>query len=624
MARCGCTGSCSCVVQGVAPITVTGNGSIQQPYVITLAFGGQTGCAAITACISQNLGPGLVYDEGTGDIQVRLSTDDGQVLRFGTDEGLLGTNGTGPTPDICVTGISSLPAAPDVVMAHDLGGLRGPYSSPYSLEQSIAVGNDIHHFHVGTSADDVGVVTDYWDKWFSEGRSSIYSSQDCRRLSSATIKSFFNYAGNVDDPLSYNPGDDVTDRTDRRGGWWGMLAPRYYQQLAGDFLQRVRGHGVALMDCTVSPVSPTTEAVDIVGAIRATLEYCAQQWVMIGVAQVTNAQTVINAGMTPIMMPTRPSTWGSTALPYTVAELTGAGIEWLYLSDRCADSVFTTYRDAGINVIMMTNSRHHQRARVEALGIRGGSAYDTVYYRGHQVGDWPYGYRTESDPWEQRRPGIGQLSFATDQQAVLSRAGNVRGRFDENEEGLILPAGFGDGIGRPSVLAGWRCPMPNTTSYTLSYDAKITVLATVSPNRARFGLLFAALTDQDTYDWPSSSALNPVGYPAGQETMYRVFQRQSGEIGIAKWMPGTGSYTVLATANTPAVSTNIWNNYQVTVSPAQITFTRTLESGPVYTITAADTDYRGAYVFVEKEEGAVTDSANPFEAKFRNLFYNQV
>jgi hypothetical protein len=345
---------------------------------------------------------------------------------------------------------------------------------------------------------------------------------------------------------------------------------------------------------------------------------------MIGVAQVTNAQTVINAGMTPIMMPTRPSTWGSTALPYTVAELTGAGIEWLYLSDRCADSVFVTYRNAGINVLMMSNSRHHQRARVEALGIRGASAYDTVYYRGHQVGDWPYGYRTESDPWEQRRPGIGQLSFATDQQAVLSRAGNVRGRFDENEEGLILPAGFGDGIGRPSVLAGWRCPLPNTTSYTLTYDAKITVLATVSPNRARFGLLFAALTDQDTYDWPSSSALNPVGYPAGQETMYRVYQRQSGEIGIAKWMPGTGSYTVLATATTPAVSTNIWNSYQVTVSPTQITFRRTLESGPVYTVTTGDTDYRGAYVFIEKEEGAVTDSANPFEAKFRNLFYNQV
>ena len=55
MARCGCQGSCSCVIQGASPITVTGNGSVQQPYIITLSLNGQSGCAAITACVAANL-----------------------------------------------------------------------------------------------------------------------------------------------------------------------------------------------------------------------------------------------------------------------------------------------------------------------------------------------------------------------------------------------------------------------------------------------------------------------------------------------------------------------------------------------------------------------------------------
>ena len=625
MARCGCQGSCSCVVQGASPITVTGNGSVQQPYIISLSLDGQTGCAAITACIASNLGPGLVYDQGTGDIMLRLSTDDGNTLTFGTDEGLKNLDGVAPAPVICVTGIDAIPAAPDAVMAQDLEGLHGAYSSPASLERSIAHGNDMHLFHVGTSSDDVGVVTDYWDHKVTTGRTNIYISQDVRQLNTSTVKSLYNYAGDVDDPVSYNQGDGTVDRTDRRGGWYGWLEPRYYQPLVTDFLDRIHGHGVAVLDITEDPVNGVYgEGAGLIGAVRAVLEYCAQDWAMIACSQIATATTVLNNGITPALLPQpRPATWGTTTLPYVVADVTAAGIQWIFLSDRYADSVFAAYRDAGLQVMMLGNSRHNQRARVEALNIRGAAAYDPVYYRGPLVGDWPYGYRTETDAWEHRRMATGQLTFSTDQQAVLSSGGYVRGRTLASEQGLELPAGFGNGLGRPGVLLGWLSPLTAPTDFQLEWDMKFTTLAATSATRAKMGLLFGAATDRDVYDWPvGDAAQNPVGYPEGQKTLYRVYQRQNGELGIAKWASQASDITYLATTASPAVAADVWNHYTLRVTPTQITFTRTVTNGTNYTVTAADSQYRGGYLWAEKEETFNGSSANPFVGMFRSFAYD--
>lgn len=625
MARCGCQGSCSCVIQGASPISVTGNGSVQQPYIITLSLNGQTGCAAITACVADNLGPGLVYDAGTGDIQLKLSTDSGNTLTFGTDEGIKNLEGVAPAPVLCVTGIDSLPAAPNVVMAQDLGGLTGAYSSPAALEHSIATGSDMHLFHVGTSSDDVGVVTDYWDHKVTTGRTNIYISQDVRQLSSHMVKTLYNYAGDVDDPVSYNQGDGTVDRADRRGGWYGWLEPRYYQPLVTDFLDRIHGHGVAVLDITEDPVNGVYGESDMrIGAVRAVLEYCAQDWAMIACSQITTATTVQNAGITAALLPQpRPTTWGTTTLPYVVADVTAAGIEWIFLSDRYADSVFTTYKNAGLNVIMMTNSRHHQRARVATLAIRGASAYDPVYYRGPVVGTWPYGYRTETDPWEHRRMGTGQLTFSTDAQAVLSSGGFVRGRTVATEQGLEVPAGFGNGLGRPGILLGWLCPMTAPTDYRLDWDMKFTTLATNSSTRAKMGVLFGAATDRDTMDWPTGDgAQNPVAYPEGQKTLYRAYQRQNGEIGIAKWASQASDITYLATTTSPAIAANVWNSYSLRVTPTQITFTRTTSGGTSYSVTAADSQYRGGYLWAEKEETFNGSAANPFVGMFRSFAYD--
>lgn len=612
-APCGCGGS-AVTVEGEPPIEVTRSGVRPVVYTVRLMDDWES---AIT------LGPGLIYDEATGAIQVKLSNDAGQATRFGTDQGVYTPGGDGPRPEACGQTIADLPAAPGVVGAKSLAGLHNPYSSPYGVDYCLAHGLDVIHFQVATSADDVGIVADYWDDQITGGRTSIYVGQDIRQLDSATCQSAYNYAGNVDDPISYQrPGpDDPTTRGDRQGGWYGYLAQRYHQPLAEDFLRKIAAKSIALLACTPNPENSFgTEATHIRGAIRAVLAHCAQEWAMIGVSSIVNATTVINAGITPILGDTWPNpldTWGETALPFPVAEVTGAGIEWMALSDHYANSVFTAYQAAGVNVLMIGNSRHSQASRIADLGIRGGLMLDPVYYKQFRDG---YGYRSASDPWQHRRMSVGQLTFRTDQQNVISRAGLVRGRCETAEQGLIVPAGFGNNLGRPSILV-WESPITDPDDYTITFDMKFTTLAAESPTRAKMGILFGAVTDEDTYDWPDDAALNPAGYPEGQKTLYRAFQRQNGEIGLAKWETQTSDITYLATAASPAIAANVWNSYTVRVTPTQITFTRTQDGGAQTSVVAADTQYRGPYLFIEKEETFYGSTPNTFEGKFRNVIY---
>lgn len=615
MARCGCTGSCSCVLEVNPPLTKTGSGSVPSPWRLGVDK---------DALLSTVAGPGLTWDKGLGKLQACLSRDSGNSLRFGADGCLYAPGGDSSMPDVCARPIESLPAAPGVVGAEALAGLHGPYSSPHSLEYCLGHGFDLIGFKVATSSDDVGVVTDYWDHRISAGRTSIYVSQDIRQINASTIKSLINYAGDADDPVSYDPGETfpIADRANRKGGWWGWLTPRYQQPLAAEFLDRIDGKAVALMDCSPNPSAAAyPEEQAIIGAIRAVLQYCAQPWAMIGVRELTNATTVVNAGITPVMMPLKPGKWGETALPYPPADLAAAGVEWIVLSYLYDDTVHAAYRDAGLNVLMWGDSRHATRDRITALGIRGGYMLDPLYYRGGIPGGSRYGYRTEYDPWEHRRPATGQLTHRTDLGDVISAGGFARGRVEAAEQGLILPAGFGEDMGRAAVLCGWECPVTNPTEYTITWDMKWNTLASSSPTRAKMGLLFGAATDASPYSWPNDAQLNPYGFPAGQTALYRAFQRQNGEIGIAKWPSPDGAIEYLATASSPAIAAGVYNTYELVVSPTQIIFTRTLSDGTKVSVTTADQQYRGGYFWIEKEESFYGSAANRFEGKFRNITY---
>jgi hypothetical protein len=617
MARCGCTSSCSCVVTGSAPVTVAGNGSAQNPYVVRLEYDGQQGCDAITACVGDNAGLGLVYDDATGRLQVHLSGDAGQVARFGSDGGVYTpADGEAPTPQSCVRTIATLPAAPSVVGADSLAGLHNPYNSPQGLAYCVAHGIDLIGVAVSATSDDVGWLAEYDNGVVDMRRCSAFVTQDARQMQSDTIANLRNYAGSITDPFpvpSPDPGDD------RQGGWYGWMAQTYYNWMLPEFLQRLGGKGVAVLHCHVSGDSMAAEDVNVKVAVRAILQQCAQDWAMIAVKQIVNATTVINAGMMPVLAADTPADWGETTLPYPVATVTAAGVKWMLVDHYYADSVFAAYRDAGINVLMWGASRQADRLRVATLGIRGGYSLDPVYYRGILP---QYGYRATSDPWEHRHVALGQLTFATDQRQVAGT--NTRGYCEASEQGLVLPPGWGGGLGRPSVLCGWECPITDPVNYSITWDMKaMGALPSPVPFTAKMGLLFGADSDADTYAWPQGDpANNPLGLPEGNKAMYRAWQRLNGEIGLGVWVSQSAAFTTLATASTPAVAADVWNSYSLTVSPAGIVFTRTLSNGTQYSVTTSDVTHRGPYFFIEKEESIAGSPAAPFRAKWRNVLYH--
>lgn len=617
--RCGCGGgTCSCVLEVDPPLTKEGNGSIAAPWRLGVDRDTLFGDIA---------GAGLTYDKGTDKLQVCLSRDTGNSLRFGADGCLYAPGGDTPVPEVCARPIESLPAAPNVVGAYELAGLMGPYSSPYQVDYCLAEGFDIIHCHTCTSSDGVGVVTDYWDHLISAGRSSVYLSRDAQTMSAATVQSTYNFAGDLDDPRTFQwPDDDVdlTKRKDRKGGWYGWLAQRYYQPLASDFLRKIDAKSVALLDCSPDPDrAGHPESAAIAGPMQAVLEHCAQSWSMIGVRELANATTVKNRGLTAIMIPIRPATWGDATLPYPVADLTAAGIQWIALSARCADSVFTAYKAAGLQVLMRGTSRQSEYTRVSALGIRGALQFDPAYYRGPGTvaGLGGREYRGESDPWEHRRMGVGQLSFQTDLQNVLASGGHVRGRTEDASQGLILPSGWGTGRDRGAVLCGWVCPVKNPAAYTVRMDMKWNTLAPGSSSVARMGLLFGAVKDDDLYSWAQG---DPVGNPTQKRAVtpnaYRAFVRQNGEIGIGLFA-ATGAYTLLATRASPAVVAGEWSTYELVVTATQITFTRTAPNGTKYTVTVTDSTWRGPYFWVEKVEAIDGTTTNGFEGMVRNVDY---
>lgn len=106
MARCGCGGNkCTCNISAGDNITVTGTGSIANPFVIAAAVE----CDTIRACLVA--GPGITYDEATGTISATAVVDPNVQTGCGLEgsgsagDPLLVTSGAWPYPcDVSTSG----------------------------------------------------------------------------------------------------------------------------------------------------------------------------------------------------------------------------------------------------------------------------------------------------------------------------------------------------------------------------------------------------------------------------------------------------------------------------------------------------------------------------------------
>lgn len=611
MARCGCSAGCACLVVGAGPVLVTGNGSPGSPFVVTLSEGGFTGCKAITACVGENLGPGLAYDPNTGTIQAQVSRDAGNTLTFGSDNGLFGT-GTGGGGATCAKSVTGLPVLPNLVVgAESLAGLMGPFNSPYQLDYCLSAGVDFVHFGVAATADADAWVSDSTSGQVTSARTNLYGNQYARYMDSSAVRTAWSYAGDLNDPF---PGVTGSNRV-FASGWYGYMTPNHFMMMIGDALKQIGARSVAVIDCQTQGAITNQEATNVAAALRAIRQQCAQTWSMVGFQDLAQVSTINLAGTTALYMSAIPVNWGTTTHPTTPAALTAVGCNWIALHENYADSVFNSYRTAGFNVIMQGANRQVDRARVVTLGIRGFMSFDPVYTRGPGVVD----YRRIRNPWAQRRMGVGQLSHLTDQGFHVGTI--PRGYFAHPPSGslvappgLYIPPGFGNGGGTPLLLCGWECPLIAPTSYTISVDMMFDTLPIGTTGK--LGLLFAMADDSNIFQYNGSDG-NPRGYPAPVLSFYRAYQRVNGEIGLINYTAGVT--TTLATLASPAPATGLFNTYLLTVTPTTITWKRTLGGGTTYSVTATNSARRGPYFGIEKEELNPGNTQFQFRGVFDNL-----
>ncbi|MGW7504384.1 hypothetical protein ACWGIR_23025 [Streptomyces albidoflavus] len=621
------------------PLHAEGTGTARDEWVLSLRYKGRKGGEALALLLCENVGPGLQCTEGgtlraagaqvaaaygsralaapgQAQIMAKLSTDAGNLLRFGSDDGLLVTSDGGGSgdPAACGKSIESLPAS-GVMGAFLLAGLHHPFNSPYGVQYCIANGIDITHVRTVATADGVAWLAEYESGNVTMARSTIYSSAPASQLDSDLIATTYNTAG-----YPTNPRVGEVDGED--GGWYGWLAAKYHNWFLPEMLARVNGKTVVLADCMADEAEGTavSEAANVAAVLRAGKQACAQKWLLVGVEEVANAQTVVANGFTPIMMPQFAGTqvkWGETKAPYTVEELTGAGVKWARLTEKYADSVFEAYKAAGISVLMLDSSRQYVQERADRVA-RGRLCLDPVYARGVDAFDYR---RPGADPWQRKRMCLGQLSHNTDNFQVVGvePRGYVKNNHSTSgtKDGIVLTAGFGDGRGSPALLVGYRCPVPKPEeSYSITWDMQCETIPTGAGAASKLGILFCAMTDQGPLAWEDDEARNPVGWPAPKRQMYRAYWRaKTGEIGIGRW-DEAGAYTSKEVA-TPKPVANGWVSFEVKVTPDSLSFTRKGTGGK--TVTLEDALWRGPYVFLEKEELHVEDGAYRFRGGYRRL-----
>lgn len=125
LARCGCgPARCTCIVTAGPGVTVDGTGSTSAPYVIS-AEASEVTCDQVRPCLSA--GPGATYNPATGVIGAAISTDPGNQVTIGTDDGLYVPPGGGST-ELQVTDTPSV----DLSLTGD-----GQPGTPYEVSATV-------------------------------------------------------------------------------------------------------------------------------------------------------------------------------------------------------------------------------------------------------------------------------------------------------------------------------------------------------------------------------------------------------------------------------------------------------------------------------------------------------
>lgn len=561
-----------------------------------------TTCEAIMACIAANLGAGLDFNEVTRQLELRISTDTGNVAQIGSDGGFYSPAGAPPGPMTWPKTVATLPAQP--LTASGGSGLVIPTTSPLAIEHTIANNIDIYATSVYTLAD--GVAFEHLDDRddvinpYVDNPSAI----TWRNLGSTNLPSLRYDAGTRLSPTARSAPNQFTEPD---GGWAGFYSAPFTPRTVAELLRIIRGRAVVTMFVRFEGLTPADNdqaIASVASVVQAVVDAGAQDWVIIMPQDNydDSTRTPINDMMALI---TGAGITGGVNIfteqdnvdPWTPAEILATGATWVDIASPShpsgADAArISEFVNAGLEVMVFTDARQYWTDWAFDLGARTVRCRDAVYGRGGRGQPGDLAYRQNFIPGLETRTAVnGGMTplnaFAT---AVFDQG---FARLDE--PGRWFPPRYawvsGSALYANNQLLGTICPIPDTTNFELRLRIRREGATSTFPSRFG-GIFWGFADDRDIANAPSQpNNPNRNGYGC------IIREPLSASVHQGIYRQDAGVEVALATTTTgPGWQSNIWVDLTVTVAADLITF-HVNAGGSEATVSVSDATYRGPYVF---------------------------
>ncbi|BDT39537.1 PI-PLC domain-containing protein [Streptomyces yaizuensis] len=592
MARYGCFkgGSGGVIVPGPG-IQVTGDGTPTRPRRIRIVADPHV-TELVEQCISGQLCRGLQH---TGEcIAVGISGDAGNAVRIAEEDG--GLYGTCPANTECGYTADTLPPATFCTGTWGAGWANGPVSTLGSFTQGVAMGLPLSWADTYRLCDGTWIVAPY----ATPNAGALIPRVDTRwsRVTLGQIRSI---------TIQHDPS-------------YGECAIQSGLTTLDEVLFLTRGRQVLSLLAPSEVSDPESGTVrDLVDTVT---RACSAGNIMLhltGAATDADRARLQDARLSGVETGMVITTQ-EEADRHTPAKLAADGIAWVYVHRGLPDTVFETYKTAGLQVVLTRALLRSDAARAQRLGLRAVMADDPGYVCGRLKA------RTAS-PWCAGTVPAGQINMDTVARDQYS------GKLGESASKLPTgpdPCGWKipdqeTATNADAMLLGWASPITATT-YTLDWWQWWNPLGTTAASN-RAGLIICAPDDVWPHD-PSGASGPTSG--SGRNSGYVLTHEQGAATGniamrIEKFTRGAAagpSVTRNGTGASNQLPAGRWVRFRALVTPTAITYQRVSDTGNTVTYqvvlgtggVADPSPHRGGYVWTYRQTTATTR----FSSAYRN------
>lgn len=252
----------------------------------------------------------------------------------------------------------------------------------------------------------------------------------------------------------------------------------------------------------------------------------------------------------------------NTGLSHTPAEFVAAGIRFVGCdSAQVADATVTSFKNAGIHVIVWTLDFQSDADTWKAKGARGCFSDNPIY-----VARKYESYRVKKAPWT-RNPSFyhGHLPYSRTAGYNPFKLDGTDYWFQPDTSGTFQFGGIS--------------PIATPTNYTLTVPMHL--VSTGSDATQWSGVYFGATKDGK--------------YVADVADGYLAMMRQNGTVQLYRRATGAANFSSIGSVTTAALTAGSKPVLRIVVTPTDVTVTRTDVAAP-NSINVADTQVRGGYV----------------------------